>query len=272
MIVGSLLLIVVQYPESLRAPGSRDAVTVFGLLVVYAGIAAWVRRSPAGALCRALAKGARVGAVLVVVEVLNLALEHSSASATLSAVRGVSSWAAIFLAFGAAGALGASVSEDGTPTAFGPSVGRATLSSIWCGLIAAVGAVLAGVMLPVFFMPRMIQILAPAAAGAADLPVFVVRNTMSAAGEHLLVLPIVAAVFGTIGGSAALLMHQVPRRVALFIGALQCVLAVGGIAALRWASLLPRSARPLYVRCGLLALGLTLACALPMIRAIRGKR
>ena len=52
LIVGFLLWSVIQYPASLDAKGSREAVSVFGMLIVYAGIAAFVRRSPAGALRR----------------------------------------------------------------------------------------------------------------------------------------------------------------------------------------------------------------------------
>ena len=50
---------------------------------------------------------------------------------------------------------------------------------------------------------------------------------------------------------------------------LAAALAFGGVTALRLASALPRSARPPLVMAGLLGLGLALACAHAVLRAIR---
>lgn len=264
-IVGLLVYCVYRYPASIRFDGSRNGVIVIVALAVFTVFALWTRGRHDEPVRIAMDLGARVGAALVLVEVLNLAIEHLVGSTTVSAVRGVASWGAMFIAFGAAGSAALFASgEHG-----GVSLARSILASVWCGVIAAVGVVLAGVALPVFFMSAMVRILDPNG-GATDAPAYVVRHTLGAATEHLLFLPVLAAIFGAIGGIAAQLLRSVSRRTAWSLAAVQCALAIAGVSALVWASRLPRSERPPFVRSGLLSFGVALACAYPVLRATRG--
>lgn len=266
IIVGLLLYCVFTYPASIRLDGPRNGAIVLGALAVYTGTALWARGERDKSFRAALDVGVRIGSVLVLIEILNLALEHFVGNTTISAIRGVASWGAMFLAFGVAGSNAIFASEERGAA----GLGRSMVASVWCGVIAAVGAVLGGVALPVFFMSTMVRILDPGAAGGGvvDMPAFVVRHTLAAATVHLLFLPVIAAIFGAIGGSASLLLRSVSRRTAWSLGGVMSVLAIAGVTALRWASTLPRIERPPFVRSGLLAFGLALACAYPVLRAI----
>jgi hypothetical protein len=265
IIVGLLLYCVAMYPASTRFDGARNAAIIVVALAMFTAIALWMRGQHDEPVRIAMDLGARVGTALVVVEVLNLAIEHLVGSTTVSLVRGVVSWGAMFLAFGAAGSAAMFASEDRAPVSLAWSI----LASVWCGIIAAVGGVLAGVALPVFFMSGMVRILDPNG-GAADAPAYVVRHTLSAAAQHLLFVPVLAAIFGAIGGIAARVLRSISRRAAWSLAGVECALSIAGVSALVWASTLPRSERPPFVRSGLVSFGVALACAYPVLRAIRG--
>ncbi len=265
LVVGLLVYSVIRYPGSLDSDGARNGMIVLGALTVFTVMALWTAGERDTPVRIGMDLGARIGTALFLIEVLNLALEHFVGNATVSFVRGVASWGAMFLAFGAAGSAAVVPSGEAGRVSFA----RSLLASVWCGIIAAVGAVLAGVALPAFFMPAMVRILDPSG-GAAEAPAFVVRHTLGAATLHLLFVPVVAAVFGAIGSAASLVLRSVSRRAAWSLAGIECALAVAGVSALRWASSLPRAERPPFIRSGLLAFGIALACAYPVLRATRG--
>lgn len=277
LVFALLLYSAVSYPASVGPGGGPAFTAVVGGLVAYGAAAEWVRRRPGGEVRAALARGARIGAALGLVAVGDLALEHFvGGNARLNAVRGVGMWGVLFLAFGAAGSMAADATMARPSGAGGTRpLGLAVLASVWSGLVSAVAMLAAGFALAVLWMSHMTRILAPdfARSGMADPRAFVVRHTVAAAAMHVLLMPVVAAVFGAVGGSAAVVLRahlrDVRRPAAWSLGGAECALAVGGLAALRWASTLPRSARPPFVMSGLLALGLALACAHAVLRTVR---
>jgi hypothetical protein len=258
-----MLYAVVSYPASVSQAGVLNFLVSVGALLAYAGAALWVRQNSSDSVQIALAKGARIGMFLGIIAVVNLALEHFVASSSeLSAVRGVSMWGLMFLSFGAAGS--ATYQKVG-------SIGLAALSSIWSGVVSAVWMLIFGFSIALLFMPHMQQILAPAyvQSGMTDSQAFVIRNTLDASASHLLLIPVMATVFGIVGGFASSLLRSIRQRIAMSLGVLEFLLLAGGLASLYIASSLDRPARPPYVMTGLLAMGIALACGHPILMAIR---
>jgi hypothetical protein len=133
IILGLLLYCVAMYPASTRFDGARNAAIVVVALAMFTAIALWTRRHHDEPIRIAMDLGARVGTALVLVDVLDLAIEHLVGSTTVSLVRGVVSWGAMFLAFGAAGSAAMFASEGRVAV----SLARSILASVWCGIIPA---------------------------------------------------------------------------------------------------------------------------------------
>ncbi len=252
-----------SYPSSVSGVGLRSLLLSMAGLLVYAGAVVWSWRHSDSSIQTALAQGAKFGAVLGCVALVNMALEHfAPLGATGGMVRGVGMWALMFVSFGAAGSAAYQRSS---------SLGLAVLSSVWSALISTVATLICGFVLGVLFMPYMQQILGGAFAqsGMSDPRAFVIRNTLDSASTHLLLAPLLAGLFGIVGGFACSRLHSLQWSAALIIGGLETGLLVGGLTALRFASSLARSERPPFVMMGLLALGIAMACAHPVVSAIR---
>jgi hypothetical protein len=134
-----------------------------------------------------------------------------------------------------------------------------------------VATLIFGFALGVLFMPYMQQILAGdyAQSGMSDPRAFVIRNTLDSASTHLLLAPLLAGLFGLIGGYACSRLHSLQRSAAMVLAGLETGLLIGGLTALRIATALARPERPPFVMMGLLALGIAMACAHPVVSAIR---
>ncbi|GAC1658891.1 MAG: hypothetical protein NVS4B3_26590 [Gemmatimonadaceae bacterium] len=267
LVAGLAATLVARSPTALQETGLRDGVLILAELSVCSAFALWGRHhrgSPP--VQNSLRIGARIGGVLVAIELVNLGLEHAVGDVTVSAIRGVTSWGAMFLAFGVAG----SVAAQDAPSV-SAAMRRSLIASGWCGVIGALGAVAGGMALAACFMPAMIRILVPHAAelGTAAARSHVVRHTLEAASQHLLLMPLVATGFGSVGAAAALGIRPLSRSTARTLVPIVALTAVGGLVLLRVASALPRTEWPPFVRFGLVALGITLASAEPLLRAAR---
>jgi hypothetical protein len=128
-----------------------------------------------------------------------------------------------------------------------------------------------GFALGALFMSHMQQILAGeyAQSGMSDPSAFVIRYTLDSASTHLLHAPLVAALFGLVGGYSGSRLHSVQRSAAMIVGGLETGLLIGGLMALRFADTLARPERPPLVMSGLLALGIAMACAHPVVSSLR---
>ena len=252
-----------SYPASLSKSGLTNFIASVGALLGYAIVAWWMQQKPTTATQIALAQGTKIGLFLSFVALVDLFLEHFVASdATINIARGIGMWGLMFLSFGIAGSATYRKVY---------SLGDAIIASVWSGLISAVGMLSGGFLLPLLFMPQMIDILAPASAQSkmTDAQAFVIEHTLNAAAMHLLFVPIVALIFGLMGGGASFLLKSINQRVAISLVILEILLFIGGLAALGLMSSLDRSARPPFVLTGLLALGIALSCAHPIFTTIR---
>lgn len=275
-LLGLMLVLVLSAALVARSPaaiatsdGVQDVVIVGGALALYAGLAAWGARPKRDAVTRrAFAAGTTVGLWLALFEWVNLLAEHSVASPATGAIRGIGAWGVLFFAFGAAGTMGANADARAHASLRG-----GLLASVWSGVIAAIGAVSGGLALAVFFMPLLVRILAPGTSELTDASVaLVVRHTFEAARQHLLLMPVVAAIFGGGGALAWLGLQRITPAVARALMAVLPLLAVCGIIVLWWAGSLPRASRPPYVGVGLCVLGASMATAYAVVRCGRQAR
>jgi hypothetical protein len=253
---------VVRYPASLET-GMSSFLTSSAALLAYAALAVLARRSLSSSLKLALAQGAVVGCLLGIIALVNLLLEHfAPLGPRFGAALGVGMWGAMFLAFGGVGS--ATYGKVG-------SVALAAVSSVWSAIVSTVITVICGFLLNLLLMPRMQQILAPAFAqsGMNDPEAFVIRNTLNAASSHLLIAPLVALFFGFAGGLACSIIGTVRRSLVIAAAASALPLIIAGLFSIRFASMIPRAERPPFIMFGLLALGVALSCAHPVVTAIR---
>jgi len=263
VIFALLLYAILQYPASLSQGGQGSLLSTAGALLAYGAAALWARGHTSDLLQVALEQGARIGLLLGTFAVVNHVLEIFAAlDSTVSTILGVSMWGLLFLAFGSVAS--ATYQRSG-------SLGLAITASIWCALVSTVMTLIAGYTIAVLFMPHMQQIFQGtyAQSGMTDPQAFVIRNTLSSGASHVLLAPIIALVFGCAGGIAGALLGSVQRRVAIALGVGELLLVTAGLAAIRFASSLNRPERPPFIMFGLLALGVTMACAYPILMAIR---
>jgi hypothetical protein len=170
-------------------------------------------------------------------------------------------WGAMFLTFGIA--CSATFRKE-------KSIGLGVLSSAWCGMMYAAVLVACALAIAFTFMPHMQRILAPVYSSSRmqDPQAFVVRHEVSAAGEHLLLVPVIASFVGLVSGVACLFLVSMRRRqAALLINIVAMLVLAAGVASLRFATSLERAQRPPFVMFGLAALAVTLASAHPLFRA-----
>ena len=252
-----------RYPASLSQGGLVSFLATAGALLAYGAAALSARRQSAGSLQIALGQGSWVGILLGAVAVVNHALEIFGAlGSPLSAILGVSMWGLMFLAFG--------VVASATYNLVG-SLRLAVVASVWCALVSTVATLLAGYAIGMLFMAHMQHILQGAytQSGMADPRAFVIQNTLNSGAAHVLLAPLIAVVFGLAGGLAGKILASVQRVVAIALGFFELLLLGAGLVTIRFASSLDRPDRPPFIMFGLLALGVTMATAHPVLTAIR---
>jgi len=260
MVIFALMLYgVLRYPASLSQGGLLSFLATASALLAYGGAALWARRQSSDSMQIALGQGVKIGILLGVAAVLNHTFEiFATLDSSLSTIFGVSMWGLMFLSFGVAGSA--------TYHLVG-SLQLAVISSIWGALISTVVILLYGYLIGLLFMPHIQQILqgAFAQSGMTDLQAFVIQNTLDSGSSHVLLAPFMAGIFGFAGA----ILGFVHRGIAMALGVFELLLVGAGLAAIRFASSLNRPDRPPYIMFGLLALGLTMACAHSILTAIR---
>jgi hypothetical protein len=273
VLVGAGLVLALIGYGVLRHPASvsqNGLLSLFECVVVLLGFgiaALWARRQRpgAGAAQTALTYGAKLGLVLGIAEVLNMSLENfGQLSGSLGAVVGVSMWGLMFLLYGAASS--ATFRKVG-------SLPPAVLASVWSAVVGTVVTCLFGFASSLGFMAHMQQILNPeyTRSQMTDPQAFVVQYTMMNAATHLILSPFLAAGCGFTAGVVSAYLRPVRRTVALGLLLLETLQLLLGLAALRFAvTTLARPQRPPFVMGGLLALGVALSCAPPLLARLRG--
>lgn len=251
------------FPESVAGSGWSAFFASIGALLIYGAVSEGARRASSDTTRVALVTGARVGWFLGLLEAMHhIAEDFGDLRPPMPAILGVSMWGLLFLCFGIAG----STAYRKTGSLF-----LSMVASVWSAVVSTVALVSFAFAAGLLFMPHMQHMSAGefAASGMSDPRAFVVRNMFDAASSHLLIAPVVAAIVGVSSALASSRLRLVGLRTQALFGCVCLLLLTAGIMAIRFASSLDRAARPPFIMCGLLALGISLASAYPIVSAIR---
>jgi ABC-type uncharacterized transport system permease subunit len=100
----------------------------------------------------------------------------------------------------------------------------------------------------------------------------VVRNSLEAASEILVRMPIAALVLAFSGRLSNAWIMKLPRSLAVLAAWFTPCIFVAGAAALWYADSLDRAARPPFVMAGVLTAGIALCCAHPIWSSLSRRR
>lgn len=186
---------VLRYPAVWREGGAAGVVVPVVLLALYGLAGLRVRRLSEGPACTALQQGAKMGLWLGVVMVAHLTAEYfANMAAPWNAVVSIGLFPVLFAGFGYAGFCGARRTGQWR---------LGVLASVWSAMLAIVLTCACGFVVNYLFMSRLETILhdSPefARSGMHDLKAFTVWNSLDACASHLVIAPVFAALFGSVG-------------------------------------------------------------------------
>ena len=261
-VLGSLLVIllisvgIVRHPSSL---GSGLFITNITLLLCYGAFAVWVWRQQRPERRAALRAGAQAGVILGVVLIASHTIEWFALDGNRTArlARGAGSVLLMLGLFGAAGSIGWKRAR---------SVVLAVVAGLWCGSLAILILLSFALTLNLAFETHAASWLhAPfVASGMSDAGGFVMRNSLKAASEILVRIPIAALVLSVAGSLSNVWIMARSRSFSVLAAWFTPILFVAGAVALWYADSLERAARPPFVMAGVLAAGMALCGAHPI--------
>jgi hypothetical protein len=242
------------YPASLTDGGALSACVSASACLTYVALFIRLRHSGSASVARFITAGRRAGIALALAALVAHSFEVFGAlPRPWPAILGVGMWGLMFLLLGTAAAD--TCSREG-------SFLEGVESSLWAVMISASATVAFALSVGLLFMPRMQRML-------GGLPAGVVRTMFDGAMVHVLLGPVVAVAAAMASGVVYSFVKPLRIRTAIALMAGAVVVAAGGISALRFASTLPRSARPPYVMLGLCALGIGLTALPGLLTAVR---
>ncbi len=269
-VLGSLLVLVLMILSVGRHPASLGSglfIMDLGLLSGYGAFSIWVWRRRRPEQREALAAGAQTGVIVGVVLIASHTVEWFALDQTRVAqlVRGAGS---TLLMLGLLGAAGSAAWQRTRSTTL------AVIAGLWCGSLAVVIVLSFALTLNLVFEAHAAEWLHEAfvASGMSDAGAFVVRNSLEAASEILVRIPIAALVLAFGGGLSNAWMMKWPRRLNLMAAWFTPFFFVAGAAALWYADSLERATRPPFVMAGILAAGLALCGAHPIWSSLVSRR
>ena len=187
-------VILVQAPLLLQAPYLGTALFTIFLLLLYGGVGVglpWLVH--ATSVKNVLWQATRIGLLIGLFFVADIAVEYFvDLNQTASVLSTLGFMGLIFLAFAAAGVLGARLTGHWL---------LGVLGSVWSAMLGVLIALLFGMAVNVFFLQRLEAISATdyAHSGMRDPAVSAFLGTLDTASTHLFEAPIYAAIFGTLG-------------------------------------------------------------------------
>lgn len=270
-ILGSLLVLLLvivgvdRHPSSL---GSGLFITTITLLSGYGVFAVWVWRQQRPERRVALIVGAKAGVILGAVLIASHAIEWFALDENRMAqlARGAGS---VLLMLGLFGAVGSAAWERTR------SVMLAVIAGLWCGSLAVLIFLSSALTMNLAFEAHAASWLHEpfVASGMSDAGAFVVRNSLEAASEILVRLPIAALVLSFAGSVSNALTMAWSRSFSVLAAWFTPFVFMAGAVALWYADSLERAARPPFVMAGVLAAGIALCGAHPIWSSLsRGRR
>jgi hypothetical protein len=171
----------------------------------------------------------------------------------------------VFLALALLAATGSAVMKRTS------SVLLAALAGVWCAMVGTLILLCVGFALNLTYEARCELWLrqAFAASEMTDPGGFLMRNTLEAASEGLVRMPVIALLVAPIGAWTNAWMVRRSRTTVLVSICSAVLLFMGSAAALTYANSLPRSARPPFILGGVLLASVALSAAHPSWSALR---
>ncbi len=268
--LGSLLVLLLMIVSVGRHPSSLGSglfIMDLALLSGYGAFSIWVWRQRRPGEREALAAGAQTGVILGVVLIASHMIEWFALDET-SAVRLVRGAGSVLLMLGLLGAAGSAAWQRTRSTIL------AVIAGLWCGSLAVVIFLSFALTLNLAFEAHAASWLHEpfVASGMSDAGAFVVRNSLEAASEILVRIPIAALVLAFSGGVSNAWMMKWPRRLAVLAAWFTPLFFGAGAAALWYADSLDRPARPPFVMAGVLTAGIALCSAHPIWSSLSSRR
>lgn len=255
----TLLLIIVSVGRHPSSLGSGLFVIDLSLLSGYGVFSAWVWRQRRPERREALTVGAQSGLILGAVLIASHAIEFFAPFQSKSAqlIRGAGS---VLLMLGLLGAAGSAAWQRTRSTTL------ALVAGLWCGAVALLILLSFALTLNLAFEAHALEWLHEpfVASGMSDAGAFAVRNSLEAAAEILVRMPIAALLLSFGGSFANAWITARPRSLAVFAAWFMPLIFVAGAAALWYANYLDRSARPPFVLAGVFSAGIALCGAHPI--------
>ena len=191
LLIGSAVL---RYPAVFTEGGIASVLVPVVILLLYGAAAVRARLQSEGAVREALRQGAIFGLIAGALFVVHLPVEHFVRMprridmASTLAVMGLA-----FSLFGTAGLVAAKRTG---------CFRLGILAGVWCAMISMVMTCLMGFALLFAIMPRLERNFQAEylRRGGHDPEAFAVLNTLESATSHLIQAPILALIFGSVGG------------------------------------------------------------------------
>ncbi len=254
---------VARHPASIDASGKGLFWTDIALLAMYGIAAIWVWRQSRTDVRATIGVGEIAGSLLGAVFVANHLIEW------FVPVRGFALVIVpVFLMFAAPAAAGSAAWERTR------SLALSAVAGVWCAIVGILILVCFAFALNLAFESRAESQLkeAFAASGTEDAGAFLVRNSLEAASEGLVRMPVGALLLSFVGALANLWISGRSRVAALAFGLSGVLMFAMGAASLWHAETLQRSARPPFVLTGVLLVGVALSIAHPVWSRLWRKR
>ena len=154
------------------------------------------------------------------------------------------------------------------------SIKLGVVAGLWCGSVGVMILLSFALTLNLAFEAHAASWLHEpfVASGMSDAGAFVVRNSLEAASEILVRIPIAALLLAFSGGVSSAWMMKRPRRLAVLVAWFTPFFFVAGGASLWYADSLDRAARPPFVMAGVLTAGIALCGAHPIWSSLSSRR
>ncbi len=269
LILGVLIVLtltaisVARHPSAVQGAGLRLFWQDLALLLIYGIAGIWVRYQSSAPVGVAIRLGTMTGFLLGAVLVANHVTELFAPTRNFSLVIGP-----VFLALALFAATGSTVMERTS------SLLLAGAGGVWCAMVGTVILLCVGFVLNLTCEARCELWLrqAFAASEMKDPGGFLIRNTLEAASEGLVRMPVIALFLSAIGAWTNAWMIRRSRTTVLASICAALLLFMGSVASLSYANSLPRSARPPFVLGGVLLASVALSAAHPCWSSLRQDR
>jgi hypothetical protein len=268
-VFGALLVLtlaaisVTRHPSAIHGTGNRVFWLDLALLLIYGAAGIWGRYQSSATLNVAIRLGTMTGFLFGAVLVANHVTELLVPTRNFSLVIGP-----VFLAFALLAATGSAAMERTS------SLWLAAVAGVWCAMVGTLILLCVGFVLNLTCEDRCELWLRQAFAASAmkDPGGFLIRNTLEAASEGLVRMPIIALLLSLIGAGVSTWMIRRARTTVVVSICSGLLLFTVGATALSHANSLARSARPPFILGGVILTSVALSVAYPSWSAMRRDR